>query len=31
MEAMEQNDTVKLRELYAKYTGRKPATERSGK
>lgn len=30
MEAMERNDTIKLRELYAKYTGRKP-TERSGK
>lgn len=30
MEAMERNDTIKLRELYAKFTGRKPS-ERSGK
>lgn len=29
MEAMEQNDTLKLRELYAKFTGRRP-TDRSG-
>lgn len=30
MEAMEKNDTIKLRELYEKYTGRKPTERSSG-
>lgn len=28
LEAMERNDTIKLRELYAKFTGRKPTEPR---
>lgn len=30
LDAMEKNDTIKLRELYAKYSGRRPSQRNSG-
>lgn len=31
LEAMEKNDVIKLRELYAKYSGKKPTNQSGGK
>lgn len=31
LEAMEKNDVIKLRELYAKYSGKKPTNQLGGK